>query len=165
MNLDRIGTLVSGEDVWTYESSHIHAGVNAVLAEVLAKMSPEGGFVRTTVDLGRVVGHDNCVPTTDADEIVFAQREGRQGLTRFTKSAEPVATSEVSVIMCRDKEHGGRWTLITAFFGALAPREPWDPNIKSDSERVDAREFWSSHALAWGSDPIVADTETMNSPW
>lgn len=170
MEVRNIGTTATGEGVWTYvegdRSSHIHNGINdSLLAEAISKLSPEGGFIRTTVDLGRVVGKDNCVATTGAHHIVFARREGRRGLTRFTKSQVAVPTRLISIVISRDKDNGGRWTLITAFFGQLAPREPWDQGIQNDAERATSVSFWNSHALVWESDPIVEGTETSECPW
>lgn len=81
-------TLGSGQEVVI--AGHLHDGVYGLLPEALAQISASGEFIRQSIDLGRPVGLDGCVETSDGDEIVFAQRKGRPGLSRLVKrSAVP----------------------------------------------------------------------------
>lgn len=160
-----LGRLASGEPVIDRKDSHArtHASVFAVLAEALALVDCKGRkSVYTTLDLGRTVGESICVETSrdgGGDEIVYAQRPNRRGLTRFVKNRAPVPTSRVTVSVKRGC--GGSYTLMTAFVGPGTPAEPWDQNYATPESRT----FWSTHALVWGREEVLPGTETTVCPW
>lgn len=139
-------------------NSHSHIS-ESLLEEVLVKVESRGrGFLVETVDLGRLVGEQTRVKTGEDDEIIFAQRAGRFGLTRFVKNRKSVPTSAVTVIL--KKETSGNYFLVTAWVGTQAQPEPWDRNATATS-----RDFWSRNALLWGSEPVIDGTETTQCPW
>ena len=72
------------------------------------------------------------------------------------RSPEP--TQKVTVIL--KAGDAGDYVLITAFIGASAEPEPWDRNATPQSVA-----FWNSHALVWGSEPVVPGTETDRCSW
>ncbi len=154
-----LGRLRSGEVVQDRAQSHLHAGVIELLPEVLSSTDSRGkaNFVRE-FRFNRVVGINNRVKTGANDEIVFAQRVGRTGLSRFVKNRQPEPTRYVTVVL--NRRASGVYEVLTAYIGSAAPREPWDP--RADRE-VSAR-FWASEALLWGSEPVVDGTETTNMP-
>jgi hypothetical protein len=41
---------------------------------------------KATIDLGRVLGVAACVETHEGDEVLWAQRVNRPGLSRFVKN-------------------------------------------------------------------------------
>jgi len=145
--------------VFDRQRSHLHSGVMTLLAEALAKIDTRGrGFLVETVDFGRPIGEATRVQTGEGDEILFAQRLGRAGLSRFVKNRKAEPTSEVTVILKKgDRED---YILITAWVGTQAEPEPWDRNATAKS-----RDFWSQNALLWGSEPVVPGTETTACPW
>jgi hypothetical protein len=153
--------LGSGEEVRDRADSHVatHTSVHAVLAEVLKKIHAGGrGFLIEEVQMGRIVGESICVATRPGDEIIFAQRPNRWGLTRFVRNRTPEPSSSVSIIL--KKAQDGEYILITAFIGSMAPAEPWDRNATPNS-----REFWNTHALVWGCEEIIPGTESLECPW
>ena len=156
-----VGRLSSGEVVVDAENSHVqtHPSVLPVLGEALAQVkSDDRSFMVTEVDLGRVVGKNIRVKTTDSDEILFAKRPGRLGLTRFVKNREPEPCSRVVLVLKCLSE--GAYVLITAFIGTRCPAEPWDRN--ADEHSVP---FWNSEALVWGTEEVIEGTETTACPW
>jgi hypothetical protein len=96
------------------------------------------------VDLGRVIGKAHCVRTKPGDEIVYAQRENRNGLTRFVRNGSPEDCRFV-VVALRKVPSG--YVLETAYIGRKAPAEPWDERYTTE----ESRPFWNTHALVWGS--------------
>lgn len=152
--------LKSGERVVDRPNSHLHAGVAALLPTVLAAIESRGRlFLVESHDFDRVIGETVCVATSVGDQIVYAQREGRRGLTRFVKNRAAEPTSRVTCVL-KAGDVGDEYVLITAFIGAPAVPEPWDRNATAKS-----REFWDSHALVWGSEPTIPGTETSVCPW
>jgi hypothetical protein len=142
-------------------NSHLHESVEAILPEALARVEVTGrGFVVQQIDFDRVVGQSVCVETSSSDEVVYAKRPKRFGSSRFVKNrqAEP-CSSVVLILKIADGEENAM-VLITAFIGQLSEPEPWDRNATAKS-----LEFWSNHALIWGSEPIITGTETSECPW
>ncbi|MBI4377455.1 MAG: hypothetical protein HY549_13530 [Elusimicrobia bacterium] len=152
--------LGSGEEVFDREPSHIHAGVTPeLLSESLAQVWPDEVRVKRTVDFGHIIGASNCVKTREEDEIIYAQRLHRPGLSRFVKNRKPEPTSLLTLTVRRMPE--GWYELRTAYIGGPGCVEPW-----AAQERLqEAIEFWGSHALVWGSEPTIPGTETTACPW
>ncbi len=147
--LELIGTLNDAQKVFNTPSSHVHDNpeLPALLSQALGKIDSAGrDFFIESIDFGKDVGFSRCIETLDNDDIIYAQREGRQGFTRFVKNREPVPTSFVTVILKKIPEG---YKLITAFVGPQAEREPWDKNIVDESERDRVEHFWKSHAIVW----------------
>ena len=148
----------NGETVVDRHNSHLHDGVSAVLPEALLRIDPMGkDFLVEEVTFSGVIGETTCVATGAGDQVVFAQRLKRFGLTRFVKGKSPEPCKSIVVIL-KKVENG--YVLITAFIGHKAEPEPWDRNATPAS-----KEFWSTHALVWGSEEIIPGTQTDISPW
>ena len=156
-----IGRLLSGEVVVDRHRSHLHAGVEQLLPEALARIDARGRqFLVEEVVFDHFVGETVCVPTTDADKIVWAKRPNRFGHSRFVKNRQPDPCNAVTIILKQDDQEDGLYVLITAFVGSAAPPEPWDRNATAESGP-----FWTSHALVWGGDPTLPGTEITECPW
>lgn len=154
-----LGTLKSGERVVDRQDSHVHrsAELDAYLPRALEQIVPEGrDFIVEAVDFGEVIGETSCVETEEGDDIVYAKRVGRTGLTRFVKSKTKSPTSELTVVL---KKVDDGYMALTAFLGPKAEKEPWDVGASEE-----AKVFWKTHALVWGSEAVVLGTETTLTP-
>ena len=143
--MDReLGQLASGEYVFDRPRSHLHGDVEALLPEMFARISSlDREMIVEEIDLGRVVGQKHCVETGPDDQIVYAQRPNRKGLTRFVLGREPEDCSSAVVILKRD-EYADIYIVLTAYIGTHSEREPWDKHAGPESEP-----FWQAHALVW----------------
>ena len=151
--------LGSGEQVVDRADSHIHSGVQPFLAAAFASINSQGhGFIAEDVDFGINIGQIICVETQPGDGIVFAQRVGRAGLSRFVRNRQPEPTSYVAVVLKQIPD--GSYELRSAYLGQLSQPEPWDKYATKES-----LEFWLKHALCWGYEQIIAGTETTLCPW
>lgn len=162
--------LASGEQVVDRYHSQIHKGAESLLPEALSRIESQGRkFFAEVVDLGRVIGENICVATSDTDEIVFAKtREFPDRMTRFVKNREPEACNSLVVILKADDKGG--YILITAFIGwGVEPHpEDWKHFVKqadSSAAREMSKIFWNSHAFVWGSQEIIPGTETKICTW
>ncbi len=170
-----IGMTKDGRTVVDRPNSHVHLGARygTHLKDALARIAVAGRkFVVEEVDFGQPIGQSVCVATTPVDEIIFAQREGRVGLTRFVKNRVPEACSSLCLILKQGDGRGGcdEMALVTAFVGRKPEPEPWDTRAFAQAENsveaeARARSFWASHALVWGSEPIIKESETQVCPW
>lgn len=161
--------LKSGEDVIDRYQSHLHESVLSHLPTALARIDSRGRkFLVEEVSFDSPIGETICVPTGLGDEIVFAKRPKRFGLTRFVKNRAAEPCSSVVVILKAD-DNGG-YILITAFVGCRPEPEPWDSrnfSQQANPQKAEqlAREFWNSHALVWGCEEVIPNTETTACPW
>lgn len=154
-----LGYTKNGQSVLDRPNSHCHLP-RALLRETLGRIELlSSAFSKVVVSMERVVGTSACVTTSGADEIVFARRERRPGLTRFVKGRTPSPCSTIVVIL-KPAEDASTWILITAFIGDGAEPEPWDYNATPQSVA-----YWNSHALVWGSEPVIPGSETNSCPW
>lgn len=152
--------LGSGEEVVDRYRPHLHQDAVSVLPEALQKINASGrNFIIEEVKFDRIVGETICVATRPGDQIIYAKRPKRWGHTRFVRNRKPEQSSSVVVIL-KKAEEDDFYILITAFVGKIADPEPWDRNATSTS-----RDFWNTHALVWGYEEVLLDTETTECPW
>jgi hypothetical protein len=149
----------------TADHLRAHPEVVEHLGDAIARVQlPDGGaFLRVAVEMGRLVGPSGLVETAPiaVNELaLFAHRIGRDFASRVVVGEQGPEVSTIAVLAFADKADFSTYVLITAFVGDLAPREPWDPNFESETERTEALEFWSSHALVWDSDVMSAPFES-----
>ena len=160
LDLKGIGRSSDGYMVYDRPCSHHHIGGD-LLGTVVSRVRLAGlPFVREQVDFGKEIGRTICVTTTAADHIIFAQRPGRGGKSRFVtdRQGEPCSTAVAMFLRMEDRPNS--YLLITAFIGSLPEPEPWDRKATEAS-----RDFWSSHALIWDPCDVIPDTATTECPW
>lgn len=136
-----------GEETIAHMKAHSDVSLKHI-QEAINSVTLSDTFFMRAIDLGRMVGKDHCIyiPKEKWNEVQMFQRPNRKGLTPMIKS-NPQDTSLITIGICIDDD--GLWTLFTAFYGVKAPREPWDPNIKSEEEKAESEEFWNCHALCY----------------
>lgn len=155
-------TLGSGQRVFDRYVSHILPVVEEVLPEVVQKIyiAPDDSAPLKTisVEFDRIVGVSSIVTTTKKDEIFFAKRKNRKGLSRFVRNRVPVEVNMVTVILKKYRDLP-QYVLITAYFGTPTGPEPWDKRATEEDN-----EFWNNHAFVPELQEIVAGTETEEVP-
>lgn len=146
------------------ESSHAatHFQSSPKLLEAVKRIIPTlnvaEDVVRVDVYVEEAVGHTDLVETDEDDEIVYALRPRRAQYSRFVKHKQSVPSSWITLDLRKTGEN--EYELYTAFVGRLTPSFPGGDYLPQQS-----REFWSHHALVWGSQDIVLGTETTECPW
>lgn len=139
-------------------ASHLHQSIDDNLSAIISNITCENqSFFTKQIDYEYSVGLSTCVTVDNSNEIVYAIRENRKGHTKFVKNMMPVPTNSITVIL---KKTGVFYTIITAFIGEAANTEPWDERATDSS-----LEFWSNHALIWGTEKIEPNSEVKECPW
>jgi hypothetical protein len=143
-----------------------HPNVDLLMPESIARVQlpRNGAFLSAEVEIGRVVGRSGCVqtpPITQSDRVLFAQRIGRDHPSRVIVG-EGEKTTKVVVLAFASHEEADTYVLVTSWVGSLAPKEPWDSNIRKDEEYQECLRFWCANALVW--DPSVM-SEPFKSSW
>jgi len=159
LDLAEIGRSRDGYIVLDRPQSHHHLSGD-LLRTVISRTSLRGRpFVAELVDFGAVIGLSTCVATSATDQIIFAQRLGRRGASRFVMNRQAKSCSTAVAIFKRMHDRPDSYLLITAFIGSLPEPEPWDKNATEAS-----RDFWAHHALIWGSCEVIPNTVSSVCP-
>lgn len=157
-----VGNLASGENVIVRSSSHIHDNqeLEKYLVSALGKIdSNNQNLIEGEVTFDETIGVTRCVSTSENDEIIFAMRPKRKGYTRFVKNRQPESTNKLTIILTKDRQTND-YLVLTTYIGAKAEPEPWD--YRATEKALD---FWKSHALVYGTEPIIEGTETVVPKW
>lgn len=125
---------------------------------VIAQSSADAPVVRIESNMGRAVGYNFVVKTTEADVIYYAQLLRDTTYTRFIKNGKPVTTKYLSLVLHRDDD--GEYELHELWLGRLRPPRPG-----SSDETADSRNYWSGHALVLDNQPVQSRTITKDCPY
>ena len=102
----------------------------------------QSGFLEQLVTFPEPVGYQECVETNDADSIIYAQRQGRKGVSRFVLNRRPELCNTVFIVLRLIKGTADKWQVITGYVGTPSGKEPWDRRATMDDN-----DFWKTHAL------------------
>jgi len=160
--------LASGELVVDREPSHVKSSDMYTIIRALCRVSSNyRQFIEEEITFPGEIGFTACVETCADDDIVFAQRKGRSGLTRFVRGRTPQRSKTVFVVLKRETPQ--KYVLITAFIGSKPEPEPWDSRaferkLNPAMARANSKTFWGGHALVWEEGDIVPGTENTTAP-
>jgi len=135
-----------------------HKNLEAVVGICLNQTDALDDIVRVNFDTKTIVGKTDLVETDENDDIVYALRQGRTIYSRFCKNKSPQLTSWITIDIRHRPDDS--YFLYTAYIGKLTPSFPGGNFMAEQS-----KEFWTHHALAWGTQEIIPGTETSNYPW
>lgn len=129
-----------------------------LVKEVLAITNATRPEVVVEHDMGRNIGYDFVVPTTDKDIILYAQLLRDDVYTRFVKSGLPEATQFLSFVLRRNDDRS--YELHNAWVGHNIPARPGSENATPEG-----RAYWENHAVVLTSQPIQSRTITRVCPY
>ena len=154
------GSIILTEGV--REHLEAHPGILDLIPEIASRVTlpSDGSRLASQISLGRVVGQSSLINTKKiglSETAWFAVRKNRMKASRVVPDAGPVDTDLVSIVA--NPVEQGSYELVTAWFGAMAPKEPWDPDLSDDpSVYEESINFWCSYAL-------VHDLAVMDEPF
>ena len=144
------------------EHLEVHLGILDLIPEIASNVAlpTDGCRLVSQISLGRVVGQSSLINTKKiglSETAWFAIRKNRMKASRVVPDASPVDTDMVSIVANPVEKNS--YELVTAWFGAMAPKEPWDPDLMDDpSAYEESINFWCRHAL-------VHDLAVMDEPF
>ena len=144
------------------EHLEAHSGILDLIPEIASKVSlpTDGSRLACQTSLGRVVGQTSLINTKKiglSESAWFAVRKNRMKASRVVPDAGPADTDLVSIVA--NPIENNSYELVTAWFGAMAPKEPWDPDLTDDpSAFEESINFWCNNAL-------VHDLAVMDEPF
>ena len=148
------------------EHLEAHPGILDLIPEIASRVTlpTDGSKLARQVSFGRVVGQSSLINTKKiglSETAWFAVRKNRMKASRVVPDAGPADTDLVSIVANPVEKKS--YELVTAWFGAMAPKEPWDPDLADDPSAYDESiNFWCRHALVY--DLAVMD-EPFRSTW
>ena len=155
-----VGTIFVNDETWKHLEAH--PGILDLIPEIASKVSlpTDGSRLAFQTSLGRAVGQSSLIKTQKiglSETAWFAVRKNRMKASRVVPDAGPADTDLVSIVANPVEKKS--YELVTAWFGAMAPKEPWDPDLADDPSAYDESiNFWCRHAL-------VYDPELMRKPF
>ena len=154
------GSIILTEGV--REHLKAHPGIIDLIPEIASRVTlpTDSSRLARQVSLGRVVGQSSLINTKKiglSEAAWFAVRKNRMKASRVVPDAGPADTDLVSIVA--NPVEKDSYELVTAWFGAMAPKEPWDPDLADDPSAYDESiNFWCRHAL-------VHDLAVMDEPF
>ncbi len=144
------------------EHLEAHPGILDLIPEIASRVTlpTDGSRLASQISLGRVVGQSSLINTKKiglSETAWFAVRKNRMKASRVVPDAGPADTDLVSIVANPIEKNS--YELVTAWFGTMAPKEPWDPNLADDPAAYEESiNFWCRHAL-------VHDLAVMDEPF
>lgn len=151
MNNKVLGTTKDNINIFFHEEfSHPHR--EDLITETIGKIEiKDRGYIRETIDLGRIIGKNHLVDIDEYDTTIMWTRPKHQGPSKMVLSKQAPATSKVTIIICQNQnqdEDFGKYFLITLFEGEAGLPEPWNKGIQNDPIALaKSKDFWRWHAL------------------
>lgn len=157
-----IANLSSGEKVYDRLDGHIHETIKQDLHAALHKINTQGRneIIENVTLEGKKWKSFKVEVDPEIDDLFLARRENRAGLSTFVKGRQVGETNQMVIILSKNDPQRGSpegYTLLTAFSGDLAPREPWDvyfnsgkteeEKMKRRKEKEESLKYWTHHAF------------------
>ena len=158
------GTIVVIDETWKHLEAHPR--IIDLIPEIASRVTlpTDGSRLASQISLGRVVGQTSLINTKKiglSETAWFAVRKNRMKASRAVPGAAPVDTDLVSIIA--NPVEKDSYELVTAWFGAMAPKEPCDPDLADDPAAYEESiNFWCRYALIHNTE-IMDDT--FESAW
>lgn len=129
-----------------------------LVQEVLRDAAFHDEMISLEYNMGRSIGYDYVVITSDSDTVFYAQPLKDSVFTRYVKNGKPLATRHMALLLHRDSE--GSYELDDTWIGRLSP-----PRIGSPGESTESLTYWASHAVVFDHQPIQTKSITRISPY
>ncbi len=154
----------------TLSHLEVHPKIIDHLSEAISKISfpsKQGERIRMEIDLKKIIGKSSLIKTesiTNNSDTYFSKRKGREGPSRVALDQDLQETSIISIVAEPIDEK--QCNLISAWYGSIAPKEPWDNSLMKDKKALDeSLRFWCCHALVYEVDfmqePFISTWEKV----
>jgi hypothetical protein len=150
-----LGKLADGRKVYDRTDSHVKPVLIPLVRKSISTIDPKGEvFVEKEVIFPKAIGKCDIVETDSKDEVFFAKRENRLGLSRFVKNKIGEESNTLTIVLTK-RPSENFFILVTAFIGKITPPEPYSPYATEESKK-----FWARHAFVWEENSVAKDRET-----
>lgn len=130
-----------------------------MIAKALSQTEVSDALLDLEYDMGRPIGYDFVVTTTDDTDVFYARMARDSVFTRFTKKGTPAATCTLSAIL-RPAVTGEGYDLHDLWIGRLRPARPGSADATTYSVP-----YWQQHAMLFDNQPLHPKTVTHDWPY
>jgi hypothetical protein len=127
--------------------------------EALGRINLNGLDADIECNMGRPVGYDFVIATTEDDTVFYVRLIGDDVYTRFTRKGTPAATNYLSLRLEPDQD-GESYIVRDIWVGRQRPSRPG-----CDAEATDSASFWNQHAFIFQNQPMQTNTLTKTCPY
>jgi hypothetical protein len=111
-------------------------------------------------DMGRPIGYNFVVSTTEKDTIIYAQLLRDDVYSRLVKNGKPLATQHLTLVLRRQGDKDTSYELLDTWIGELNPPRPG-----SADESAQSRPYWETHAYVLDKQQLQSSTITKVCPY
>jgi hypothetical protein len=129
-----------------------------LLKELIGRTVITGKELQFDQDMGRPVGHESIVETSDGDAIIYAQKLKDPTYTRFVKNGKPETTQHITLVLRKDTDD--EYELVDTWIGRLSPPRPG-----SKYENAESKPYWETHAYVLDGEPVQSKSITKVQPY
>ena len=129
-----------------------------LIKEVASTATFSGESIMREYDMQRTVGYLDYAPTKAEDTVFYAKQVRSDVYTRFVKNRKTDATSKIAIYAERIDEDS--YLITSVWIGTLPVPFPGEANASAISN-----EFWSSHAIVYNGQPLIASSITKEWPY
>ena len=130
----------------------------ALAKEMLEQITVQDAEIYIEHNMGRLIGYNFIVKTTDKDTILYARLLRDDIYTRFVRNGKPLSTHFLTARLKRDDNNS--YELSDIWVGRINPPRPG-----STDETSESKSYWSNHALILDNQPIQLQTVTKECPY
>ncbi|HSX35393.1 MAG TPA: hypothetical protein VLH84_00490 [Patescibacteria group bacterium] len=130
-----------------------------LIREAVSKTTVRGPQMSIEHDMGRAIGYNFVIPTTEKHTILYARMVHDELYTRFVKNGQPQPTQYITIILTRS-ETGDSYELQDAWIGRVSPPRPG-----SQHETPASKSYWSTHAHILNNESLQLRTVTKTCPY
>lgn len=144
-------------DVASYIAQQPH--ILTLVTEVVRHATLVEASINLEQDMGRTIGYDYVVETTDASAVFYAQLVREDIYTRFVKKCEPLPTRHLTISLSYDQADKS-YQLSSVWLGRKRPLRPG-----SAQQTAKSYVYWGKHAFVFENQPLQLRTLTKTCPY
>jgi hypothetical protein len=130
-----------------------------LMAEALKQTSLHGPRAVVERDMGRAIGYDFVVSTSESDTVFYCQTAQDDTYTRFIKNGKPAMTQFLTITLRRSTKSLA-YDLLDVRVGRINPPRPG-----ATDETPESRPYWANHAIVFGGQTLQPRTITKKCPY
>jgi len=127
--------------------------------EALQQATLAGAEVNLAHNMGRTIGYDYVIETTDTDAVFYAQLVREDIYTRFVKSGDPLPARHLTMAL-NYRQADNCYDLTDVWVGRVRPPRPG-----SIQETTKGNVYWGKHAFIFENQPLQSRTLTKTCPY
>jgi hypothetical protein len=129
-----------------------------LVKELIEQTTTTASELHIEQDMGRTIGYNVVVETSEKDTVVYARLVRDEVYTRFVKNGKPLTTQYLTIILQLDDENN--YELHDTWIGRLNPPRPG-----SDNENAESKPYWENHAFVLEGQAVQLATATKECPY